>query len=161
VLEQICAGIEQSALATAIAQSVWLFPTIESLHVMGLAVVFGSISMLDLRLLGVTHHGKEVGTLAREVIPWTWVGFLVAATTGSLMFISAATKYLHLWPFQAKMLLLVAAGFNMIIFHLIPFRNVATWGHNRVPPLPARIAGGLSLLLWTGILSAGRIIGFL
>ncbi len=161
MFEHICARIEQSAIATQIAESVWIFPTIESIHVMALAVVFGSISMLDLRLLGVTHHGKEVGALAREVIPWTWVGFLVAAATGSAMFISAATKYLHLWPFQLKMLLLVAAGFNMLMFHLKPFRSVETWGHNRIPPLAARIAGGLSLLLWTGIVSAGRIIGFM
>lgn len=161
MFDSVLAQIEQSDFALEIAQSAWLFPTIEIVHVLALTIVFGSIAMVDLRLLNRSLRERDVAELTKEVLPWTWIAFVVAAISGSLMFVSAATKYAHLLPFQLKMGLLVAAGINMAIFHLVAYRSVADWGKNPVSPLSARIAGATSLFLWISIVACGRVIGFL
>ena len=93
VIESFCAYLEQTDVAMSMAQSPWLFPLTESMHVIALALVVGSISMIDLRLLGVTLPQRDVAELTREILPWTWGAFVLAAVTGSLLFASAATKY--------------------------------------------------------------------
>ncbi len=97
--------------------------------------------------------------LAREVLPWTWVCFGVAVASGTLLFSSKALKYYANIPFRLKIALLMLAGLNMVLFHMLTRPGVRQWDLAR-PPLAARLAGGLSLLLWIGIVAAGRWIGF-
>ena len=156
----ICTWIEATPLAVAITESTWMFPTIETIHVLALTLVVGSIAMLDLRLLGVSTRNVSVMQLSEETLPWTWGAFVVAAITGSLMFASAATKYYHNIPFRMKMVLLVLAGINMAVFHLGAWRAVHAWNHTLPTPRAARYAAGLSLLFWIGVVVAGRWVGF-
>lgn len=161
MIDGFLAWIEGLPFSVAIAEGLWLFPAIESLHVLALAIVFGSIAMIDLRLLNVTLKTRDVVELTREVLPWTWGAFAVSVITGSLMFSSAATRYYGLWPFKLKMILLLLAGVNMLIFHLGSYRHVAQWGAGGPTPVAARLSGGASLLLWTTIIVCGRVVGFL
>ena len=161
MLDHIFAWLERLPLSGVIAHGDWLFPAIESVHVLALTIVFGSIAMVDLRLINVSFKTRTVSELLEEMIPWTWSAFVVAAITGSLMFISAATRYYGLWPFKLKMVLLACAGLNMLIFNFIVSRDVGKWGQQRLTPVSARISGGASLLLWTSIIVCGRWIGFL
>lgn len=154
-------GLEALPFAAAIAESTWMFPAIEVVHVLALVMVLGTIAMVDLRLLGLARRDMGVLTLTRETLTWTWACFVVAAITGALMFASAAVRYSGLFPFQAKMVLLALAGLNMAWFHSTAYRNVDQWDRQLPPPAPARIAGALSLSLWTSIIIAGRWIGFL
>ena len=156
----LCRMIETLPFAVAISESEWLFPTIETIHVLALTLVVGSIAMLDLRLLGVTTRQMGVLQLSEEVLPWTWGAFVVAAISGALMFTSAATKYYANVPFRMKLLLLVAAGINMAVFHFTAFRAVHDWGHHLPTPRAARVAATLSLICWVGVVFAGRWIGF-
>ena len=156
----ICSWLEATPLAVAITESEWLFPTIETVHVLALTLVFGSILMLDLRLLGWSRRDMGVVQLAGEVLPWTWIAFVVAAISGAMMFISAATKYYANIPFRIKLVLLALAGLNMAVFQLKGYRTVATWDRSLPTPRAARMAAGLSLTLWLGIIVAGRWIGF-
>ena len=156
----LCIWIEATPMAVAITESEWIFPTIETFHVLALTIVFGSIAMLDLRMVGVSTKNVGVMQLAEETLPWTWIAFVVAVITGTLMFTSKATTYLANVPFQIKMVLLVLAGLNMAIFHLTAFRAVHSWNMTLPTPIAARIAGCLSLLFWTGVIFAGRWIGF-
>jgi hypothetical protein len=144
---------------TEIRESAWLFPTIETVHVLALVLVVGSIAFLDLRLLGWTSRPRRITDLIAETLPWTWSAFAVAATSGALMFSSKAVTYYSNIPFRLKMLCLMLAGFNMIWFHHVSLRRVGGWDHG-APPASARIAGGLSMLLWITIVGAGRWIGF-
>ena len=155
-----CTWIEATPMAMAIAESEWLFPTIETLHVLALTLVIGSIAMLDLRLLGVSTRNLGVMQLSGEVLPWTWIAFVFAAITGALMFVSAATKYYANVPFRIKMVLLVLAGVNMAVFHFGAWRAVHHWDTSFPTPRAARIAAGLSLLFWIGVVVAGRWVGF-
>ena len=153
------AAIEAWPLATAIKESEWMFQTIETVHVLALALVVGSISMLDLRLFGHSSH-RGIKEMTREVLPWTWIAFVLAVASGSLMFISAAVKYSEMVQFQVKMLLIALAGINMLAFHFITYRSVESWNVNATTPLAAKVAGALSLTFWVGVVTMGRWVGF-
>lgn len=152
--------LESTSPAIAISESSWLFPGIESVHVVAIALVVGSISMVDLRLLDVNLRDRAVGELTAEVLPWTWASFAVAVCTGALMFASNATHYWGTVPFRAKMSLLLLAGINMLVFHATTNKSVEVWGHQAHTPRAAKISGGISLGLWIGVVTFGRWIGF-
>lgn len=157
---EICTWLEETRLGLTIAESEFIFPTIETLHVIALALVFGSIAMLDLRLLGVSNRDRGVMHLSEDVLPWTWGAFAVAAITGALMFVSSATRYYENVPFRFKLVLLALAGLNMAVFHFTAFRAVHNWNFTLPTPRAARIAASLSLLCWVGVIVAGRWVGF-
>ena len=137
----------------------WLFPIVETLHVMALSIVFGSIAMVDLRLLGLSSRESKVSHLAREVLPWTWSAWGVAAVCGTLMFLAKAETYLGNLQFRLKFLCMALAAVNMLVFHFGAYRKVARWNSGRTPP-SAKIAGALSLSLWMGVVFFGRWVGF-
>lgn len=151
--------LQDLGFATSIRESDWLFPTIETVHVLALVLVVGSIMMVDLRLLGVAYKRRPLSALIAEVLPWTWSTFAVAAVAGSLMFSSKAVTYYDSVAFRIKMVCLLLAGLNMLCFHFFTYRNVANWDPDR-HPLGAKIAGAISLTLWIAIVASGRWIGF-
>lgn len=152
-------ALQATPWAVKIAESDLLFPTLETIHVLALALVVGSISIVDLRLLGrFTHRG--VKELSNEVLPWTWIAFIGAVISGALMFISAAVKYAYMPQFQFKLLLIALAGINMLAFHFLTYRSVDEWDRASTTPLPARVAATLSLGFWVGVVTLGRWIGF-
>ena len=149
-----------SPVGSAIASSSWLFPTIETLHVIFLTLVVGSVAIFDLRLLGLRYVDRPFSILYREVVPWTWTCYGVAALFGALLFSSNAVKYLNDVHFRLKFLFMALAGLNMLMFHLGIFRKISLWDADAMPPLTARIAGGVSLALWIGVVFMGRWVGF-
>jgi hypothetical protein len=158
-IEGALTWLQDSSAPTAIRESGWLFPTIETVHVFALVLVVGSIMTVDLRLLGIANRNRPFSQVAGEMLPWTWAAFGIAAIAGLLMFSSKAIVYYNDIPFRIKILLLVFAGLNMMSFHWMGTRQLASWDHGRAH-LPARLAGGASLLLWTSIVAAGRWVGF-
>jgi hypothetical protein len=153
-------SLESTSFATAIRESTWLFPTIESVHVLCIVLVVGSIMVVDLRLLNLASRARAVTELTAEVLPWTWIAFVCAAITGGLLFSSSAVKYAQNTPFRIKMVLLLIAATNMAIFHLGIYRTVHHW--DRAPRIPfrARLGGAVSLVLWVAVVASGRWIGF-
>lgn len=157
-LTSFFAWLEATPLAVLIAESKYLFPTLETLHVLGLALVVGSIAAFDLRTLGLAWPSRRLETLVREILPWTWSGFILAVVTGTLLFISSATVYIVNPAFLMKMGLLVLAGLNVLVFHLHPHHRRFK-GEGHVSAF-LRISAALSLVLWTAIVGLGRWIGF-
>jgi hypothetical protein len=133
---------------------------LESIHVIGLAIVFGTILIIDLRLMGVASTNRPFQRMAPEIVKWTWVGFAIALLTGALMFTTNATVYYHNTYFRVKMLLLLLAGVNMGVFESTTGRAVAKWGEQVPTPASARTAAKVSLVLWVSIIVVGRLIGF-
>ena len=140
--------------------SAWAFPIIETVHVLALATVYGTIAMVDLRMLGLVSREARVSRLTGELLPWTWTAFAVAVISGSLMYISKADTYWNNPQAQAKFICMGLAGVNMFAYHFGVHRRVAEWDTALPPPFAARMAGGLSILLWTAIVFLGRWIGF-
>lgn len=146
--------------SVAIAESGWLFPTIETAHVIAIALVVGSILMVDVRLVGLGWHSRPVSDLTRELLPWTWVAFAMAIVSGLLMWASSAIHYTHNWPFLIKLGLILLAGINMACFHTLTQRAQNEWDRSLPPPRAVKMAGGISIGLWVTIVVLGRWIGF-
>jgi hypothetical protein len=124
-------------------------------------LLVGSTSILDLRLLGWAFRGDSASKLARRYLSWTWAGLAIQVVTGFLLFTSQATKMYGNLSFQIKMLLILLAGVNVFVFHTLAYRKVATWDDAPIVPLSARCAGCFSMLLWIGVVAAGRWIAFI
>ena len=159
-LQGLISYLENSALADNIRENDLLFPLIESVHVLSICLAVGSILVVDLRLLGLASTDRPVSRVTQGILPLTWGAFVVAVASGGLMFISNAAKYLGNGYFIAKILLIGAAGLNMVIFHAINARDLPKWENDPRLPLSARLAGGLSILLWVAVVACGRWIGF-
>jgi hypothetical protein len=157
---ELISYFEDSGLADNIRENDVLFPLIESVHVLSICLVVGSILVVDLRLLGLASINRPVSRITSGILPLTWSAFAVAVASGLLLFISNATKYLENGYFVAKIFLICAAGLNMAVFHAISAKDLPRWENEAALPLPARLAGGLSILLWVSVVTCGRWIGF-
>lgn len=152
--------LENLPIAMYIGES-WWFPFLESIHVLTGTFVLGSILMVDLRLLGLAALGHPINRIVREVVPWTLGACALSVVAGLGMFISRASHYAENIAFVVKMGLLVLAGLNMAIYHLATARGLARWGTAVSTTASSRFAGASSLLLWIGVMLAGRWIGHL
>jgi hypothetical protein len=159
-LQPLFQAIYDWSLSDAIRQNAIAFPAIECVHVLAICLVVGFITVVDLRLLGVPAHKRSVVALHREMLPLVWCAFALAAISGGLLFISNATGYAKNFDFQMKMVLLVLACINMLFFHVVGQRRLAEWHEGPTTPAVAKFSGGLSLLLWIGVVIFGREIGF-
>ena len=156
----ICRWLEQTSAGAGVRESLWLFPAIETLHLLGMAALVGTVAVFDLRLLGWMLRRERVSELAGRLFPWAWAAFAVQVVTGTLLFMSEAVKVYTNPAFRLKMLLLFLAGLHALVFHRTVYRDVATWDDSGVMPVGAKVAGIVSILLWVGVVAAGRFIGF-
>jgi hypothetical protein len=145
---------DASAMGAWVRDSRWIFPAIEAVHIVALALLFGALLVLNLRLLGLSLTYKPVARLARELAPWIFVSLVIILSSGILLFASEAMKAYASVPFQVKMLFLFAA----IIFHYTLYRRATRsdqadiWG---------KLSAIVSIVLWLGVGIGGRGIGFL
>jgi hypothetical protein len=161
MIKELLTDLQNTPWGVAVRESTWMFPTVESVHVLSLVLVVGSIMVVDLRLLNLASRDRSVSDLTAEVLPWTWTAFVAAAITGFLLFSSSAVRYAGIWQFEAKMCMMIVAAINMGLFHVGAFRSVAQWDRAPArPPAAARLAGGISLCIWITIVALGRWIGF-
>ena len=162
-IADVLSALESTSIGSAVRGDLgwdWLFPNVETIHVLSFALVFGSIIMVDMRLLGVASLSSPVSRLSDEVLPYTWMAFVLAATSGTLLFMSKAHVYFNNLQFELKFLCMLLAGVNMAVFHFGCYRHVSQWDNAQPPPLAARVAGGISILLWVGVIFFGRWVGF-
>ena len=156
-------ALEASGLGQAMRQWLWLYPTVEIVHIVGIGLLFGSIVVFDLRLLGLARD-IPVKRLARHVLPWSAGSFVLIVPSGLLMFTAHATEFVESEVFVIKMLLIMAGLLNAGLFHTITFRTADVWDAEEMrklpPPPSARLAGALSLLLWIGVIACGRLLAY-
>ena len=155
-----CKWLEQTAVGANVRQSLWLFPAIETVHLVGMAALLAAVGTFDLRLMGMILRSESITGLSRRVLPWAAAAFALQAITGGLLFASEASHMAVNPAFRFKMLLIVLAGVHAFAFHVISRRNPGAW-NSATPPIVARIAGLASILLWVGVVAAGRWIGFI
>ncbi|HEX4096642.1 MAG TPA: DUF6644 family protein [Caulobacteraceae bacterium] len=153
-------GLQNSGVATGIRNSLYIFPTLEAVHVIALGLVFGTIMIVDLRLLGVAGTQRSYTRISSDCLKWTWAAFGLAVLTGSFMFITNARVYVDNGFFRTKFVLMALAGLNMLVFQLTVAPRHGEWSEAKVGPLRARIAASLSLLLWLSVIFMGRSVGF-
>lgn len=155
-----CEWLGATPWSIALRESEWVYPLIETAHVLALCLFLGLALMLDLRLLNLTLRRTPVSAIVRQVMPWTWGGFAVMVASGLLLFYSDPVKFYGNIFLRIKLALLLLAGLNAWIFHATIYARVDEWNESPRPPLQARLAGAASLLLWAGIVTTGRFIAY-
>ncbi|HXM43663.1 MAG TPA: DUF6644 family protein [Bryobacteraceae bacterium] len=159
-LLEFCQWLGTTQGSVALHESIWAYPIIESVHVLTLCLFLGLTVMLDLRLLGVTMVRTPASEVFQRLLPWTIVGFAVMVATGALLFFAIPVKtYLNIF-FRIKVAFLLLAGVNVAVFQRTISRSMQRWDTDPVPPFRARLAAALSLVLWAGIVVAGRMIAY-
>jgi hypothetical protein len=153
-------SLEATGVAASIRDSLFLFPVIEAIHVIGIALVFGTILIIDLRALGLASIGRRFDRMSADLMKWTWAAFVLTAITGALMFVTNAQVYTGNLFFQIKLALLALAGANMLLFQLTAGRTVNDWCEAPTAPTVGKVAATVSLILWISIIFMGRMIGF-
>jgi len=148
--------VAASALGQAISKSSWAFAVIESVHLLALAVIGGAVLMVDLWLLGFGLRAQPLDRVARDAWPWFVGSWVVMIVTGVLLFVSEPLKLYFSTPFFWKMIFLLSGS----LFAVTIRRKVTLAGDGRTPPVVMKLVGLVSLLLWSGVGSAGRWIGF-
>lgn len=159
-VDELLHWLKETGFATAIRENGTLFPWIESVHVLSVTVLIGTIGLLELRLIGLTWLNRSVSRVLKDVLPITWSAFAASVLSGFLLFASNAPTYATNTFFLAKLVLLAAAGLNAFGFHAFVERSIAKWDSAARTPIPARVSGIFSLLMWVGIVVCGRWVGF-
>jgi hypothetical protein len=157
---RLCEWVGNMPSSVALRESIWMYPIIETAHVLGLCVFVGTAALWDLRLLGRTMTRVPVSQVKAQLLPWTVVGFIEMLASGGLLVFSDPMRFYVNIFFRIKLVLLLLAGLNALIFHQTIGRSAPEWDLTPVAPLRARIAGGASLTLWTLVIVTGRMIAY-
>jgi hypothetical protein len=140
------------------SQYAWAWVVV--LHVVSVSIFAGLVVMMDLRLLGIGHMRTPFSVLQRRLFPWQMVGMVLSVGTGVvLLYAQPMTYYANVF-FWMKMMMMGIAGVNALAFHYISYDTVSAWDTGRTPPGAARLAGVLSIVLWAGVIVAGRLIPY-
>lgn len=158
IILELCQRLYDLPWAVRLEESDNLFPIIESAHVLGIGLMAGTIIIVDLRVLGRVFQQHPVRRIAETLLPYTWLGFALMVSSGIPLFAAEAIKVIYNPAFQLKLILLVCAAANAVLFHRTVYRTVDDWGSNAAGPLPARVLAGTSALLWLAVIVAGRMI---
>ncbi|MGE3176252.1 MAG: hypothetical protein AB7O32_02180 [Vicinamibacterales bacterium] len=157
---QIAEWLEGTTAGTLVRESIWGFPILVAVHVMGLAFSAGLVAWFDLRLLGLSMRAVPVTKVYRRLMPVAFAGFLVMFGSGALLVAGFATYASRNLYFFLKVGLLLAAGINAWVYHRVTERTIAAWDRQAIPPAPARLAGLISLAIWTLVILAGRMMAY-
>ena len=155
-----CQWLAETSGSIALHESLYMYPLVESAHVLTLCLFLGMAVMFDLRLLGFTLVGVPMTEIRRWLGPWMVAGFIVMVTTGVMLFYAIPIRSYHSIFFRIKVVALILAGLNAFVFHATIDRRLEEWDRDPVPPRAARRAGATSLVLWAVIVVAGRMIAY-
>jgi hypothetical protein len=155
-----CEWLASTKWSIGLHESLFMYPLIESVHVLTLCLFVGMSVMLDLRLLGLALPRVPVSEVADRLIPWMVAGFVVMFISGVLLFFAIPVRSYQNIFFRLKIIALVLAGANAWVFHAGVHKRVAQWDLDRVAPRRARVAGAASLALWAVVIVCGRMIAY-
>jgi len=151
--------LEHSAPALAMRNSIWMYPIVEIVHLIGIALLVGSAFMFDLRLLGVTRHVR-VTDMARHLLPRARLGLAIVVPSGLLMFVAHARDWGTSPVFRIKLGLIVVAILNTLVFHGRTAASIQRWDHDQPAPLGGKAAAVVSMVMWTATIAAGRLLAY-
>jgi hypothetical protein len=159
-LNQICQWIDQTAFSQAIQATNWVVPTVQTVHILAIAVVASSALMIDLRLIGVFWANRSINAVSARFLPLVWWPLLILLATGVIMITAEPARSLKNPAFQLKMLLLIAALIVTALFQFLQRRNAAFCDLRAGSRAAAAAVAIVSMLLWCSIIFAGRWIAY-
>lgn len=152
--------LETTSWSIALHESLYMYSLVETTHVLTLCLFLGLIAMWDLRLLDLMMRGVPAAEVGTRLLPWALAGFVVMVVTGGLLFYAIPVRTYHSIFFRAKLLMMALAGLNALLFHTGTYRTAGEWKAALGTPIRAKVAGAVSLTLWTGIVVSGRMIAY-
>jgi hypothetical protein len=156
----ICEWLESTPIARWIQESAFGFPIVVAVHILGLTFSVGTLLWVDVRMLGLSLRGLRISEVYRGLAPWFLAGFALMLISGATLFTAFATSAYANVYFRVKMILLLAAGLNALVFHRMTQRSAATWDAAASPPASVRLAGLASLVIWAAVILAGRMMSY-
>ena len=152
----ICQSIQESSIGMQLRESTYLWPGIEALHVLSLALSVGTITLVDLRLMGFLMRDESVTDIIEQTRPLTIAGFVTAFVTGAILFWSEAGKLYPSYSFRIKLVCIVLPGLNAFLFHSTVFKSVDEWNRSPLVPFRAKMAGWFGLIFRAVVIFMGR-----
>lgn len=150
--------IESTNLSTSIREGALPYPILGGFHLLGIALFGGMVLVTDLRLLGWVMRRQLVSDIVQQFRPWKQVGFVLVVATGLLLAWAEPLKLYRSTSFWIKMALLLLVGVHAWVFHAGVYANPAKLDESMTNR--ARLAAGLSLILWAGLIASGRLIAY-
>ncbi|RJF92371.1 DUF6644 family protein [Noviherbaspirillum saxi] len=151
--------LEASSLGVTMRGSLWMYPIVEIFHIVGFAILVGSVIMFDLRVLGLSKE-VPVTAMGRHLLRWSLLSLLLIIPAGVMMFSAHPNDFISNKIFLLKLTLIVCAGVNALSFHAGVYRGVVGWNTGVSAPAAAKCHAGLSLVLWIAIISCGRLLAY-
>lgn len=157
MIKEFCDWLSATRLSSLIADHFWVIPSVQTVHIVSISIVVSSMAMLDFRLLGIAGRRQSIAAVAQRSLPWTWTALVVLLCSGVLLIIGEPGRELESPVFWIKMELLATAVVLTFIVQTVLKRGSGFWERHRAI---AGAAAGVSLLLWVGIVAAGRWIAY-
>jgi hypothetical protein len=152
-------ALAATPLSSAMREGAWLYPIVEIAHIAGFSMLVGSVVLFDLRVLGCAST-LPVAALGRHLLRWALASLGLVVPAGLLLFSAHPAELADNPVFLLKLMLIALAGVNALAFHWLPYRSVAGWDRAQAAPPLARLGAALSILLWVGVISCGRLLAY-
>ena len=160
LIHDFATWLDSHAWSTALHESLWVYPLMESTHVLTVVLFVGMLVMVDLRMLGFAFRDTPVSEMTSRLLPWSVAGFVIMVVTGTLLFYAIPVRTAHSVWFRIKVVMLILAGINAWWFHKRVTQDRERWDSEVKPPFGVRLTAALSLCSWACVIVAGRMIAY-
>jgi hypothetical protein len=157
VIQEFCEWLAATPLSQNIQGAFWVIPTVQTVHIVSIAIVMTSMAMLDLRLMGIAGRRQSLTDMAGRFLPWVWIALVVLLCSGTILIIGEPGRELQNIMFWIKMSSIATVVVLTLIFQQVLRRNKSYWDRHRVA---ATLLGAVSLVIWVTIIAAGRWIAY-
>ena len=158
-MQQLLEWLEATPIGLLVRESLWGFPIVVAIHILGLTLSVGLLVWFDLRLLGASMRGHLASAMYRRLAPWMFTGFALMMVSGLMLFTAFATAAYENVYFRIKVAAMVLAAINALVYHRMTERRIAEWDAGS-PPTGARLAGLVSMCVWLVVIVSGRMMSY-
>jgi hypothetical protein len=160
VIKEFCDWLSRTDVSVAFQSAAWFVPTVQTVHIISIAVLLTSVYVVCFRLIGVTRRGQPLAVLVAKSTPWVWIALCVLLATGILLTITEPARELLNWAFRVKMLMVLALCGILLVVQLRTRRRPEYWSESPARRLAARAIGVTAVIIGAGIVTAGRWIAY-
>jgi len=160
VIQEFCDWLSKTNLSVAFQSATWFVPTVQTVHIISIAILLTSVYVMSFRLMGVTRGGQPLAVLIAKSTPWVWITLCVLLGTGILLTITEPARELLNWVFRVKMLLVAALAAILLVVQNRMRRSPEYWTESPARRLAARAIGIAAVIIGAGIVTAGRWIAY-
>lgn len=157
MVQAFCDWLSNTPVSLKIQTVLWIIPAVQTVHILSVSIVMASMAMLDLRLMGVAGKRQPISRMVDRFVPWVWRVLLILLATGVILTIGEPERELLNWAFRTKMAMVATVSLITLAVQLMNRRDDTFWENRRIA---SATVGVVSLLLWVGIVTAGRWIAY-